>query len=345
MDFLRDFVARRINGIANLIAPDPLKRQRDKQMKEIRKVLDEMDWDVVILPREKFYEQTGYNDPLKKSKPGKKMSIDELPEQGFKLDPRSRKLLEDMGIEDFYFEDSYYDDDEPLVGTGISNIPGNFIRKPGPDAKFIDTPSGPLSIETDATGAPDRLDSVFNFAIIYAYGSKKNNVITYYSVDAEGRLYVHDQQQFSITNYRDVIELCDEAIENHDLDRIVFINTDVAKRMVNYVKKGIHKEPFSIEIAREAIDYDASLQKIIPLMGIGKVFVGMGPWLEILQQQLMTHMSAPITKRGTMGNGFSRLKAFINGVKYWEDGVEDEIFVRDYGTIEENNTNAKEKDR
>lgn len=343
MDFIRDFIARRINGIANAIAPDPLRRNRKKQLKEIEKVLDEMDWDVVILKRKEFYEMTGKMDPLKESKtPGKKVSIDDLPDD-FKLDPAARQFMDEMGITDFYFEDSYYDDSD-LMNSGMG-LPPNFGYKPTDKAKVIQTPEGPLAIEMDGRGAPDSLDSVFNFAIFYCYGSKKNNIVTFYSVDAQDRLYVHNQIQFTVTNYKDVIDLCDDIIEKHDLDSLVFINTDVAKRMVNYVKKGIHKESVTVKMATETYDYDTSLQHIVPLMGIGKVFVGMGDWLEILQQQLMSHMSLPPNKRGSMGNNFTRLKAFINGVKYWEDGVENEAFVRNYGITDTDNTHAEKENR
>ena len=344
MDSLRDFLAKAINKVANLIAPDPLKRHRDKQMKDIRKVLDEMDWDVVIIERKKFYEQLGLLDPMNQPKvPGKKLSLDNLP-PGFELDPESKKFMEEMGLTDFYFEDVYYEDSDLMIDPNMG-LPQNYGYKPTDKAKVIQTPDGPLAIEMDATGDPDTLDSVFNFALIFCYGSKKNNIITLYSVDSQDRLYVHNQIQFTVTNYKDVIELCDDIIEKHELDSLVFINTDVAKRMSNFVKRGIHNESVSVELTKETYDYDSSLQHIVPLMGIGKVFVGMGPWLEILQQQLMSHMFLPPNKRGSMGNNFTRLKAFINGVKYWEDGVENDVFIRNYGVTDTDTKNAKKEDR
>ena len=322
MDKFRDIIARVVNGVANTIAPNPVKAARKKQLKEIEKVLDEMDWQVVIVKRDDYYKMAGIKDPLLNPTSGTKMSISELND-----DARIKQIMQEMGFDNFYFEDGGYYGEEDLA-----TMPNGFppISKPNNDSAIMMPGTDDIP--------PDMLDSVYNFAVFYIYGSKKNNIVTMYSVDKDDRLFCHDQMQFNVKNYTDVIDVCDRVIEKFDLDSITFVNTEVGKKLIYFVEKGIKNQEVSVETVRESVDYTNDINALVPLLGIGQIFVSMGPWLEKFQMELNTHMMMPPHVRGKeILKRFHRLKAFVNGVKYWEEGIENDRFVRDLGLSEQIN--------
>lgn len=334
MNVIRDLIAVYIGKLALFIAPDPQKQYRKKILKEIEVALDKLGWDAVVVPRKEYYKYRGLKDPLE----GPNISGKRLPVRDLNDNDQIKKIMQDLGFENFYFEDAGYLDDGYYGESDISVMPNGFppLRKPIGPSEVPQVNGGQLMKPAGPDIPPEMLDSVYNFAIVYVYGSKKNNIVTLYSVDKEERLFVLDQIQFNVRTYTDVIDVCNNLIEKHDLDNISIVNTEVGKKMLYFVKKGIENENVTIEITGESHNYNDDIQRLVSRLGIGEIFVSMGPWLEKFQMELNTHMMMPPQARSRdITKNFHRLKALVNGVKYWEEGVETNRFVRDFGLSEE----------
>ena len=284
---------------------------------------EKLDWKFVVLESEEFknllaeYEKLyDQNSPYKRKV---KSSIR-------KTTPEEQKqisnTLKDLGITDFDsidIESLYYDDEDPMMDMEVS------MPIPASGVQFHQS-------EHDLPGMPD---SVYNYAVIYLYGSKKNNLATLFSIDGEERLFVHMQKRYLINTYTDVIEMCDALSKEFNLDKIFFVATDISKKLLPYVIKGIESD-IPIETVRQSIDLFSRFNEIVQIMSTGNLFVNNGPWLNDLQMDISRFMMYHQKKYSTsIGDHYPLLKSFAYGVDLWEKNSGTDYFTRNFGILDE----------
>ena len=304
-------------------------KEREDQFKQIRKVIESMDMQVVIMKRDDYYKLTGLKDPLDTPKGKNKMPVSELQDM-----PLAKQMMEEMGIENFYLEDFPYYGEEDITDIFNTNIP----PVPPGMKRDMPVPSSNVAFDMEDVGPYSFLDSAYNFGVVFMAGGRRSNIFTLCSVDSDGKLYIHEQKEFAVKTYTDVIDNCDKYGKKYELDCITIISNDVSKKAIPYIEKGLENDKIKIVDMRESIDYEGDLQEFLPYMGTGEVLVGLGPWLQKLQIEMSNHFMRHPQQRDKFPASFTKLKAFINSVKYWQDNRDNDVFIRDLGITDDTET-------
>ena len=309
-------------------------KEREDQFKQIRKVIESMDMQVVIMKRDDYYKLSGTKDPLKSPSGKNKMPVSELKDM-----PLAKQMMEEMGIENFYLEDYPYYGEEDI--TDIFNTNPSLLKAPpipiGMERK-MPVPNSNVAFDMEDMGAYSYLDSAYNFGVVYMSGGKRSNVFTACSVDSDGKMYIHEQKQFTVKTITDVIDNCDKFGKKFELDSIIVVRNDVSKKAIPFIEKGLNDDKIKVIDTKESSDYEGDLQEFLPFMGTGEVLVGLGPWLQKLQIEMSNHFMRHPQQRDSFPVSFTNLKAFINSVKYWQDNRDNDVFIRDLGIIDDKET-------
>lgn len=324
-----------------------------KALVSILIAIEELDWDCSIISNEDLKKML--NDPrinLQKINPYAKSTAKNMSEpKGLKkLDDthkdQLKKMLSEMGIndiDDIEMDFVYYDEEDGIFYPEPGTIPNPWMDSPINNSHIkmherernLPAPIGAILSKEELIR--DSMDSVFNFAMLYIYGSKKNNVATYFSLDSDKRLFVHDQETFHIENATQALDMCNDIIETHELDRIFLVETIQSKKLLPYLQRGIKNPEVLIELIPESYSFKRSIQKVVPLMSSGLVFVNNGPWLPSFQNELGAFFQSMHMPNSVQSDSnTSKLKSFVYGVNVWMERKETEDLVRTYGIENDN---------
>lgn len=249
--------------------------------------------------------------------------------------PEIRQAMLDMGMD---LEDEvvvqfldYGDDDmfnDPALSLAGGLGPGMNMSMPNPG-------SG-IGFGMESHGRAEDIDSVYNYAVFYLYGSKKNNIVTSLSVDVDKKLFVHEQMQFTIKTAADVIEVCEQLDKKFSLDAIYFIETDAAESVMPYVERGISNQTIKIEKLKELVSFEHNVENLPAIMGAGQVFMLSASWMVELQKEISEFFGS---RSGFMPGRptatYPRLKSITYAIDLWENKKDGKTFIRDYGINEE----------
>lgn len=310
----------------------------DKKIAQINTILDhveDLNWKTVIMGSEDFKNIVESGPMANLGNFNLSDKLDALPSTtttvGEITDPQLRQMLLDAGAElddlvDISDIDDFY---------GIDNSPFNDLYYPGYSQRAR---MGDIEFGMQKHGLAKDIDGVYNFAVVYLYGNKEKNIITVFTVDTEKRLFTHEQINFKLKTYTDVIEACENIHKKYSLDHIFLVHTDASEKIKPFIERGL-EDNIKVTLQKELISFENRVESMVPLMSQGRIFVNNDPWLFELQRDISAFFSqryAVPTRGGNLNNTYPRLKSFAYGVEIWENNIETNLFVRDYG-IEETN--------